>query len=440
MNLFLKELRMKCRWVVSTVVLCSCLLGITPIWGYESSGLSFRLFADQDHPDLKYIRGEEAITILVVMTNDAGVPVATKRGFSEIELHRTLTVTDPFGARHFLGDEQETHKMPMPYFLNGKAWEPAEELPKNWVRSAKIEDLSELVPIMKTTPGWYTIQGLQFFARYASTGIDSDYGFLGMLTHPNNWKGAIESNTLQIYVAPMSGGQVRVQVVDETPDPAKPLGQVPVKIFKSADIPAGSTLETTWDRIPPVLLGTTDFDGYATWEASSRCLVSDNYTVLAKYGGEIKSESVSRTETGWANECTGNIAKVMRFVEKVVEVNIVISGGAYNFPQTATYRATFSMDVSRTKGVPSGWLKYYYTRTRMNFVSTGITEVSGTKPNLTIKGVGTVNNVSGYSFEATVVDGSPDSFGIIIKRADGSAYYSAPTKANSGGDLTITVQ
>jgi hypothetical protein len=74
----------------------------------------------------------------------------------------------------------------------------------------------------------------------------------------------------------------------------------------------------------------------------------------------------------------------------------------------------------------------------MNFVSTGITEVLGTKPTTIIKGTGKVNNKAGYSFEATVVDGSPDSFGIIIKKADGTVYYSAPAKAISGGNLIIT--
>jgi len=441
MSRFLKEKRMKCCWVVFMIVLCGSLYGMKPVWGYETSGLSLRLFADQNDPNFqfKYGLGSDTISILIVMTNEAGVPVATKRGLSEIELHRTLIVTDPSGARHFLGEE-DAHKMPIPYFLNGKPWGLAEELPKDWVRSAKIADLTELVPLMKTTPGWYTIKGLQFFARYASTGLDPDLGFIGLLVHPNNWNGTIESNTLQIYIAPMSGGQVRVQVVNETPDPDKPLAQVPVKVFEQADIPAGVALDTAWETVPSVLAGTTDFDGYATWESSSSCLVNNNYTVLAKYGGEIKSESIAGSETGWADGCTGDIAKVIRFVEKVEEVNIAISGGAYNFPETATYRATFSMDANRINGIPSGWLKYYYTRTRMNFVSTGITEILGTKPNWTVKGVGTVNTVKGYSFEATVVDGSPDSFGIIIKRADGSAYYSAPTKANSGGDLTITVQ
>jgi hypothetical protein len=313
MNRFLKEERWKGCWMAFMTVLCGGLLATAPSWGYDSSGLSLRLFADQNHADLKYTKGVDPISILIVMTNEAGAPVATKRGFSEIELHRTLTVTDPFGARHIVGGEQETHKMPSPYFLNGKPWGQAEELPAKWARTATIADLSELVPIMKTTPGWYTIKGLQFFARYSSTGIDSDYGFIGLLVHPNNWTGAIESNTLQVYVAPASGGQVRVQVVDETPDPDKPLGQVPVKVFKNADIPAGSPPATTWDKIAPVLLGTTDFDGYATWEGSAACLVSDNYTVLAKYGGELKSTPIASGETGWAEGCEGLLNKSVKF-------------------------------------------------------------------------------------------------------------------------------
>ena len=313
MRRFLKENGLKCCWVFVTIGLCGCLFGMTPVWAYESSGLSLRLFTDQKHPDLKYMRGVEPISILIVMTNEAGVPLATKRGFSEIELHRTLTVTDPFGARHFLGDEQDVHKMPIPYFLNGKPWGLAEELPQNWVRSTQIDDLTELVPIMKTTPGWYTVKGLQFFGRYASTSLDPDLGLIGLLVHPNNWTGAIESNTLQIYVAPMSGGQIRVQVVDETPDPDKALAQVPVKVFKKTDIPSGSSLDAAWEMVMPVLTGTTDFEGYATWESSSSCLVDDDYTVLAKYSGEIKSESVTSSETGWADGCEGLLNKLVKF-------------------------------------------------------------------------------------------------------------------------------
>jgi hypothetical protein len=96
------------------------------------------------------------------------------------------------------------------------------------------------------------------------------------------------------------------------------------------------------------------------------------------------------------------------------------------------------MDVTGPSS-PSGWFKYYYSRTRMNFVSTGITEVSVSGNTATIRGTGTVNGVSGYTFTATVSDGSPDNFGITIKKSDGSIYYSAGPGAVSGGDLIISL-
>jgi hypothetical protein len=73
----------------------------------------------------------------------------------------------------------------------------------------------------------------------------------------------------------------------------------------------------------------------------------------------------------------------------------------------------------------------------MNFVSTGITSASVSGNMATISGTGTVNGVGGYTFIATVTNGSPDSFGIVIRKPDGSTYYSAGPKNISGGDLVI---
>mgnify|MGYP001616241930 CR=1 FL=1 len=116
--------------------------------------------------------------------------------------------------------------------------------------------------------------------------------------------------------------------------------------------------------------------------------------------------------------------------------DVKISGGAYNFPQTTTYKASFSMDVTKASAL-TGWLKYYYARTRMNFVSTSITGVSVSGNTATIIGTGKVNNINGYKFTATITDNAPDSFGITINKPDGSLYYSAPSKSVSGGDLKI---
>jgi len=47
--------------------------------------------------------------------------------------------------------------------------------------------------------------------------------------------------------------------------------------------------------------------------------------------------------------------------------------------------------------------------------------------------------VSGHTFTATVTEGSPDTFGITIKKSDGSTYYSAAPGLVSGGDFVISV-
>lgn len=120
----------------------------------------------------------------------------------------------------------------------------------------------------------------------------------------------------------------------------------------------------------------------------------------------------------------------------VIGVTVKISGGAYFYPENSIYRASFSMDVVGPSS-PSGWLKYYYTRTRMNFVSTRITSVTMSGSTATISGTGTVNGAAGYTFMAIVDNGTPDNFSIVIRKSDGSTYYSAGPKNINGGDLEI---
>lgn len=114
---------------------------------------------------------------------------------------------------------------------------------------------------------------------------------------------------------------------------------------------------------------------------------------------------------------------------------LVISGGGYNYPE-ANYRASFSMYLAGP-GIIGGWLKYYYTRTRLNLLSTSITGFSVSGNQIVVSGIGTVNGAGGYTFTATVVIGTPDSFAIVIKKSDGTVYYSAGLKNISGGDLVI---
>jgi hypothetical protein len=118
--------------------------------------------------------------------------------------------------------------------------------------------------------------------------------------------------------------------------------------------------------------------------------------------------------------------------------SIRVNGSGYFYPESPTYKATFSMDANGPAAL-NGWLKYNYAKTRMTFVSTAITSVSVAGNTATINGMGTVNGAAGYTFSATVTDGTPDKFGITIKKSDGTVYYSAGPGNASGGDLIISL-
>ena len=473
--------RLKRILVVTAVVplVCFGLFGPTPGGAYDSAGINMQVYTvGKDAVEPVYLLGEENITLLLVIRNETGKPVVTERGFSEVELDDALVVQDPNGIRHLLREVGDAHFMRTPYFLNDKPWAKAESLPPDWVRSVEIEDLREKLPVMKTLAGWYTISVQQPFVRYAATGQDAGLGFLGLLDHPNNWSGTLQSNTLQIYVAPSRGAKIDVKVSELVNEASQPLAQVPVRVFRNTDIPADYSPADVWSKTKPVLSGTSDFDGNAVWDSTLSCLNRDEYTVMANYAGkyqEVKLQDISLVAfagtfglvdcsagsgcigdldqdndvdgldilafmgaTGWNVECTGLVSAKVSFSVPPTKL-IAITGSAFNYPDDS-YRAVFSIDVSTTNGNSAGVLEYYFTRTRMNFISTSIHELTASDKAANIRGEGTVNGEAGYTFEAQVVDGESDQFGILIRKADEGVYYDAPLKSVSGGNIIVTAE
>ncbi|CAG1010737.1 hypothetical protein ANAEL_04013 [Anaerolineales bacterium] len=115
---------------------------------------------------------------------------------------------------------------------------------------------------------------------------------------------------------------------------------------------------------------------------------------------------------------------------------IRISGGAYF--NHDNYRASFQIDVNNKTGTPIGYFKYYYTKTRMNLVSTSIATISSSNNTAIISGKCTVNGAPGYTFETRVVDNAPDLFKITIRNPDGIIYHSVDSQRIVGGDLAIS--
>jgi hypothetical protein len=340
-------------------------------FGADDSGMSLEVFADQAHPDLKYVLGEP-IKIIMVMKNRSEWSINTERAFKDVQLENALMITDPGGTRHSISKDSQTFDMPPPFFWNDMAATPAQSLPQGWVRSVTIEDLGVLLPMMHRTPGWYTIEAYQPFIRFAWTIEDSQLGLLGIQDDKNNWFGTVNAKKLQIYISPALGAKLKVQVVEVIGESVKPVAQVPVKVYLGTgeqgqnlqfdlnadgsvnlqDLPAfagvfgrsvnpgavgdgnndgdidggdllgfiaairasGTGPQQLWQDPKPVMAGTSDFEGWVVWDSQLGCLPEDDYVVIAYYGGEYEQTLISEgADTGWNVACEDTVAERVFF-------------------------------------------------------------------------------------------------------------------------------
>jgi hypothetical protein len=339
---------------------------------YTTTGMQLTLKVDAAHADLKYVLGQDPVKLVVAIANIAQEPVATSRGFSQIELYNAVMVTDPNGVRHVAGSKDQSHKMPPPFFINDQPWGPAETLPVDWVRSATINDLRNVYPVMKTTAGWYTIEARTPFIRFAATGQNPGLGLLGQLENPNNWEGKLSSNKLQIYIAPVRGAKLKVQVLESGQTTLEPVGQAPVKVFKQtgdpnfnplcdmntdgavtqddlgpfaqilgdtpgptgagdtdgdgfvdgADLAAfiasygasGADPQWLWNSADAILAGTSGLDGWTVWQSGLACLSEDNYVAVAYHLDQYRQNTISSGDAaGWSVSCDDSIVRKITF-------------------------------------------------------------------------------------------------------------------------------
>ena len=288
-----------------------------------TSGMSLGVYTDEEnYPQRQYLLGIDAIKIILVVKNENAWPVNTDRGFSQVDLHQSLVLTDPNGVKHALSADEEVVLDVQPAITwNDRSTSEAESLPANWVRSVTIDDLRQLFPKLNLQPGWYTLAAHQPFMRFAWTVDTETLGLLGVHDDKDdpvklNWSGTIDAQALQIFIAPASGGQLEVVVLDTSlPQPAG-LDQIPVRVFKRSQLPASYDPGEQWSRAKPVLEGTTNPDGLAVWDAEEEalCLAEDEYVVMARYLDEVKEAIIpTGTGAGWAAGCDGLVAAEIGF-------------------------------------------------------------------------------------------------------------------------------
>jgi hypothetical protein len=306
----------KIKPVICLLVGLMGLLYLGPAWGAGPAGLSLNLYLKPDGADRQIPLGTE-IKMLMVVKNETDWPLITEREFSEKKFYMTLILiyTDPFDkVKVYTLAGEELHAMLSAFFVGGNPMVRSEILPQGWVKSITIEDLRQLFPILKSTPGSYVVKAELPFLKFQWGFELAPLGQLGAADHPDNFNGILVSNEIPIYVFPARGAKINVRVLDNSTAPAVPLPQLEIKVFLQAAIPDDYSLQDAFTNLDPVLAGTTNFDGNTTWQTGSRCLLNENYTIIAQYGGDYGEAAIARdTDAGWQDACSGFIEKQIVF-------------------------------------------------------------------------------------------------------------------------------
>jgi hypothetical protein len=125
--------------------------------------------------------------------------------------------------------------------------------------------------------------------------------------------------------------------------------------------------------------------------------------------------------------------------------------GAWPAQPNASGQAEFGMNAKFATGapVPTGKLRFTYditpldhgcaAATCLQFDSTAYTSLTTTTTKATLKGTGTLNGATGYTFLISLIDGSPDKVRFKIMKGPLTVIYDSQKGAADTADPTITV-
>jgi hypothetical protein len=288
----------------------------------ELCGLSLGLYVPQGEGPQYYLGSP--VKLILVIKNESGFTLKTERGFSQVDLYQSLILTDPSGKMYKLTQAGKALDMPPPFFVNGRVAIPAEAIPAEWARTVTVNDLTNLFPMMKTSPGWYSIEAQQPFLRFGETVQDSSLGLLGIEGQPGQCQGVLKSNRLSLYISPGYGAQLQVRVLDKSSMPSRGLSQVPVKVYQGS-IPA-SGLKDAWLSSLPVLTGTTNAEGLAIWGTGLPCKPEGFYTAIAYYQSAYMAAIFEEGAPDWGPGCSSTITREIFFSDLGTLSEFVVFG------------------------------------------------------------------------------------------------------------------
>jgi uncharacterized protein with FMN-binding domain len=253
-------------------------------------------------------------------------------------------------------------------------------------------------------------------ATFAAAGSDVEDGSIPAVCLPaSGTTFPIATTTVNCTVTDSKGataiGSFTVTVTNNPPTFTPPANIVtPATSGAGAVVTFSAAGNDVEDGSIPAVCAPASGSTFAVGSTTVNCTVTDSKGAMAS-----GTFTVTVTTTAAPVSVAGSVYGNHDGYQEKMSINVTVSGGT----------------VTTISG-----LNYYYTRTRMNLLSTQIQSVEVSGKTATIKGVGTLNGAAGYRFVNVVTDGSPDVFGITIYRPDGTLFYSYSQNAIGGG-LTI---
>lgn len=319
------------------IIMVTLVMTLSVVQAQDFSGLSLKLWGNNpDNTENVYtLEGgpqdpgyNYVIPLMLVLKNISGQSINTERGFSQVELHRALKVTDPCGKPLELPpdvDDAFEYDAGMPRFVGGRALAPAEVLKATFARSLKIDDLRDLFPVMYELPGVYKVSAQLKGARFFVTEFDQNHGLQGLALHPSNWFGTIDATVgsnappekqLTIVIQPVTGGRLKLKLNKQEGETTQPLFGIPVKAFAGNSTADPAAMWAATD-VEPVMTGITDIAGKVKWQCS-KCLPRGAYTILAKVQDNVQIFAVAEDDSGWGEQCSGAIDQSYIYEEPVL--------------------------------------------------------------------------------------------------------------------------
>src|SRR5581483_8198871 len=245
-------------------------------------------------------------------------------------------------------------------------------------------------------------------------------------SHANFVPDVAGTYTVRLTVSDGSGAssdEVLIKAAANTPPVANAGPDISIKLKQAANLDGSASKDP--DLRPSPLTYSWSFVSKPSYSKLTNANIQNRTEAKASFIPDVRGTYVlSLTVNDGASSSSDNVAVTVR--------PVYIHGDGND--RHGGYDEKFSFDIRDQSGMiePSSWIKFSFAKLNLNAVAGLISSIDVDGNTATITGTFTINGAAGYRFVATLVDGTPDTFGIAICRPNGALLYQYSGKVTLG--------